>query len=104
MTQKTTLYLGLNDKDTKVQKIDTIESYKVVENTLLSNGISAYTIYSANGVYKHDSGVITIEQTLVIILLDTDTKLEDKVIGILKQVFNQECIGVERQSIALSFE
>ncbi len=41
-TKQTNLYIGLNDKDTKVQKIDTIEAYKIVYNILLNNGIKRY--------------------------------------------------------------
>lgn len=32
--EKWTLYLGLNDKDSKVQKISTLEAYKVVSNLI----------------------------------------------------------------------
>ena len=56
------LYLGLNDKDTKLQKIDTIEAYKMVENILLNNEITGYTIYQARGVFKHENGAITQEK------------------------------------------
>ena len=43
---KITLYVGLNDKETKKQEIETIEAFKIVSNliTTLTNG---GTIYSA---------------------------------------------------------
>ena len=42
MEKKFILNVGLNDKDSKIQKIDSIEAYKIVENTLLNNGLSGY--------------------------------------------------------------
>lgn len=88
--KKYILNVGLNDKDTKQQKIDSVEAYKVVENLLLNNGISGYTIYQGLGLYKHDSGEITRENTLIIELL--------------KQVLNQESVLKQVQTLEISFE
>lgn len=49
--EKWTLYLGLNDKDTKVQKIATVEAYKVAMN-ILSQFVEGATIFEANGIYS----------------------------------------------------
>lgn len=101
---KTILYLGLNDKDTKTQKIDTIEAYKIVENIILSKEITAYTISQAQGLYRHENGDITRENTLMIILLDTPQKSIDKIVDTLKTIFNQECIGVEQSVVNVDFK
>ncbi len=98
------LNVGLNDKDTKLQKIDSIEAYKIVENTLLNNGLSGYTIYQGKGLYKHDSGEITQENTLIIEILFSDDKTINNIINILKQVLNQESILKQVQEITISFE
>ena len=37
MDYKFTLYLGLNDKDTKSQKIATVEAYKIVEKSVITS-------------------------------------------------------------------
>ena len=58
-----TLYMGLNDKDTKTQMISIIEAYKIVSNILASD-LGGGTIYEAKGVYKHDDGTIVFENTL----------------------------------------
>lgn len=42
--EKFTLYLGLNDKDTKKQEINTIEAYKIVNN-VVNNYCDGATIY-----------------------------------------------------------
>ena len=45
---KTTLYIGLNDKDTKTQVIDTISAYKIVTN-IITEYTAGGTIYAADG-------------------------------------------------------
>ena len=104
MEKKYILNVGLNDKDTKIQKIDSIEAYKIVENTLLNNGLSGYTIYQGKGLYKHDNGDITQENTLIIEIIFTTEDIVDKIIKILKQVLNQESVLKQVQEITISFE
>lgn len=101
--KKYTLNVGLNDKDTKIQKIDIVEAYKMVENTLLNNGLTGYTIYQGKGLYKHESGEITIENTLIIDILFTDEKTINKIIDILKVVLNQESILKQVVNCDISF-
>lgn len=98
------LYLGLNDKDTKLQKIDTIEAYKTVENILLNNDITGYTIYQARGVFKHENGAITQENTLIIEMIFIEEELVDNLIQLLKTVFNQESIMKTKQDMVITFE
>ncbi len=104
MEKKYILNVGLNDKDSKIQKIDSIEAYKIVENTLLNNGLSGYTIYKGKGLYKHDNGEITQENTLIIEVLFATDDIINKIIKILKQVLNQESILKQVQEITISFE
>ena len=66
--KKFTLYMGLNDKDLKVQVISTIEAYKVVSN-ILAKDFGGGTIFEAQGVYTHDNGAIVFEKTLRIEIL-----------------------------------
>ena len=98
------LYLGLNDKDTKLQKIDTVEAYKMVENILLNNEITGYTIYQARGVFKHEDGHITQENTLIIEMIFVEEELVDDILQILKTVFNQEMILKTKQDMQITFE
>lgn len=96
--EKWTLYLGLNDKDTKVQKIATVEAYKVAMN-ILSQFVEGATIFEANGMYTHKNGTMTIEKTLRIELLFTDEETVKKIVAMLKTVFNQESIAVQKEVI-----
>ena len=76
----------------------------MVENILLNNGLSGYTIYQGLGLYKHDTGEITRENTLIIELMFTTSEVVDKIITLLKQVLNQESILKQVQDITISFE
>ena len=96
--EKYTLYLGLNDKDKKQQLINTLEAYKITNNILLHYTDGA-TIFEANGIYKHDNGEYTIEKTLRIELLFTNTETINKIVTDLKKAFNQESIAVQKQVI-----
>lgn len=50
MFTKYTLYIGLNDKDSKVQEINTIDAYKIVGRL-----VGDCTIKEARGLYLHDN-------------------------------------------------
>ena len=68
MISKFTLYMGLNDQDSKRQEISTIEEYKIASNMLAAT-FGGGTIFEAEGIYKHDDGSIVIEKTLRIEIL-----------------------------------
>lgn len=96
-----TLYIGLNDKDTKQQKIDTIEAFKIV-SAECTKKFGGATIYNAKGIYKHDNGDIVIENTLRVEILEFDSSIFSDVrelCAYLKRVLNQELIAVQVQDI-----
>ena len=89
---KYSLYIGLNDKDTKTQKIDTLEAYKILCNIIKKYNIEGFTVYNAHGFYVHQDGTFTIENTLKVELMFIDKKTIDELIKECKIIFNQECI------------
>lgn len=89
--KKITLYVGLNDKDTKVQKIDTQEANKITMNIITSYTDGA-TIYNATGIYKHEDGTIVLENTLKIELYEVNDEALTAIIDTLKRTLNQEAI------------
>lgn len=89
---KYSLYLGLNDKDTKTQKIDTLEAYKILCNLLKSYNVEGFTVYNAHGFYMHNDGTFTTENTLKVELMFIDEKTIDNIIKQCKIIFNQESI------------
>lgn len=96
--KKFTLYMGLNDKDAKVQVISTIEAYKVVSN-IIAKDFGGGTIYEAQGIYKHDDGKIVFEKTLRIEILFAEEPQIKALVAELKKIFNQESIAVQVEDI-----
>lgn len=96
--KKFTIYLGLNDKDTKVQKISTLEAYKIVSN-LIAAKFEGGTIFEANGVYRHENGAIAVEKTLRIELLFAERPAVVEFVNILKVLFNQEAVAVQEETV-----
>lgn len=92
------LYVGLNDKDTKTQKIDTLSAYNLTNNILL-NYVEGATVTQSKGIYKHNNGNIVIENTLIIELLFTDKTTVETIAKELKIALNQESIAIQKQTI-----
>lgn len=99
---KTTLYVGLNDKDTHTQKVDTLEAVKIVTN-IITDMAGGGTIYNASGVYTHEDGSIVIENTLKIELFDTANSAINQIIDTLKRVLNQESIIKQTENVISEF-
>lgn len=95
--KKFTLYLGLNDRETKMQKIQTVEAFKIVSN-LIASRFNGGTIFEADGVYRHDNGAYVIEKTLRIELLFVERPEVVEFVKVLKEVFNQETIAVQEET------
>lgn len=96
--KKFTIYLGLNDKDTRTQLIDTVEAYKIVSN-LIACDFGGGTIFAADGIYRHDDGNIVVEKTLRIELLFTTIEDVRPFVATLKKLFNQESVAVQEETI-----
>lgn len=101
--EKITLYMGLNDKDTKVQKFTKIESFKLMQNILRIKGIDA-TISESTGLYHHDDGTLVIEESLRIEILFFEKSKENAervldLVKTLKDTFNQESIAMQKEYI-----
>lgn len=58
---KFTLYMGLNDKDSKQQEISTLDAYKITANAIMKY-FGGATITESTGIYKHaDTGTFVVE-------------------------------------------
>lgn len=97
--KRITLYIGLNDRETKTQLIGTLDAYHIVNNIL---GMDS-TITECKGIYTHEDGIITTENTLEVVLLDFDNRLDMKTIKSktdkIKVALNQESIAYQEQEI-----
>lgn len=97
--KKITLYIGLNDKDSKVQEVGTIDAYKMVSNVIEVDS----TITEGRGIYKHEDGTVVSEVSLIVELLDFDNILSKgwvkNKINQIKTLLNQESVAVQYQEV-----
>lgn len=99
--KKYTLYIGLNDKDTHNQEINTLDAYKVVSNILTACG--GATVTEGRGIYTHDDGAIVQEPTLVCtIFAAPEESVRDAALQI-KTALNQESIAFEITDVTSMF-
>jgi hypothetical protein len=101
MNRKLTFYVGLLDKDTKVQRFTTVEAFKIVER-VTADHFGGGTISESTGIYKHDDGTVVVEPSLRIEVYATCGHAD--YVELLKAVLNQESILVERADVVYSFE
>lgn len=102
--KKVTFLIGLNDKDTKMQKISTIEAYKVIENAVCEF-FGGGTILEANGIYKHNdaSKMVVREKSFWVEVINFgqsesfDIAVKD-FCKVIKIALNQESISVQYQN------
>lgn len=100
MNNKLTFFIGMNDKDTKIQSIPTLEASKIVERIFLAHDCDGATISSGRGIYRHDNGEVVIEETLIVQVFEFEGCEAVDVRAIcndLKIALNQESIAVERR-------
>lgn len=97
--KKITLYIGLNDKDSKIQEVGTLDAYKMVSNVIEVDS----TITEGRGIYKHEDGTVVSEVSLIVELLDFDNILSKgwvkNKINQIKTLLNQESVAVQYQEV-----
>lgn len=96
--QQFTLIIGLNDKNTKKQELDTISCYKIVNNLLLQY-VNGATIYQAQGIYKHENSQVVIENSLKIDIIDASRDIIEKIASQIKTLLNQESVVIIENTI-----
>ena len=97
------LFLGLNDKDSKVQEVNTIDAYKITMRAVIRAGYTGATITEATGFYTHEDGVTVIEKSLRIEILNANDHNTAALIEDLKGLFNQESILLEKHNTSIQF-
>lgn len=95
MFTKYTLYIGLNDKDSKVQEISTVNAYKMIGAL-----VGDCTIQEGRGLYTHQDGTQVLETTLIVQIIDFSGALDVKpLVETIKTALNQESIAVIREQV-----
>lgn len=99
---KHTIYIGLNDKDTKRQEITTLTAYKIAAN-IFTKTTGGATISEAVGIYTHDSGEIVTENTLRCEVYGADAETIKRAAEALKVALNQESVLIETTETESAF-
>lgn len=90
--ERYTLYVGLNDKDTKTQLVTTLEAMSIINEV-----VGDCSIQQITGFYTHENGERVKENTLKVELLfkqESDVRLYCQS---LKNLLNQETIAVNKE-------
>ena len=99
---KITLFIGLNDKDTKRQEITTGEARAILADRIAQK-IGFGTVSLASGVYTHDNGETDIENTLRCEFYTENPAPVMDFARWAKARLNQESIAVEVSAPAVQF-
>lgn len=89
--EKFILYVGLNDKDTKTQLVNTLQAKESIAD-ICGN----CTISEVYGAYVHDDGTKVKETTLKVELLFISYSTAVEYAKSIKQALNQESITLEK--------
>lgn len=100
---KFTLYVGLNDKDSRKQEITTQKAKNIISKTLADNGIEGATFLGAEGIYTYITDNKTEkENSFKIEILFANQKQIQNAVDAIKQKLNQETIAVVKEKVASS--
>lgn len=94
--KKFEMFIGLNDKETKTQKITTKDGFLLVQYYIANNFAYGGSVSTLKGVYKHENGQVVIENSLKIELV-LDSEEFEKVEAMKEyftKAFNQESVLV----------
>lgn len=92
--QKAVICLGLNDKDSKKQEIETAAAGRILSGLLCSRFYGA-TVTRCAGIYTHDDGTQVNENSFTIVLYFVTLEQVRDFARELCRVFNQESVTIE---------
>lgn len=93
--ERYTLSIGLADKDTKTQLIETKDAIGMIQDVCKDCTI----INNVNGAYTHDDGTPVKENTLLVQLLFKQENEVENYVETLKKLLNQESIAVTLDTV-----
>lgn len=88
-----TIFVGLKDKDERLQKIQTKRIIQLVNLCCREYGL-AFSCFVQNGGYIHERGDYVFENSLCIVFIEPDEKLIDEIGKDLCAFLNQESVMV----------
>ena len=99
---ETRVYVGLNDAETREQKFET-EKYVNTLKDICKTYHVAFSMDIEEGGYYHEDGAYTEETSLVLVLIDADRDVVQKIAQDLRTAFHQESVLVTEDRISGCF-
>ncbi len=100
--KETRIYVGLNDSQTLKQEFKT-EKYISILKNVCRNYHVPFSFTIAQGGYFHDDGQYTQETTLVLSLIDAESKTVAEIAKDLCVFFNQESVLITENNVKAYF-
>ena len=101
-SKQTTIYIGMNDSETGVQKFESEKYVSILKNVCKSYKVG-FSIQEINGGYFHEDGRFTEENALMLTLIDVP---EQTVIDLAKDLcafFHQDSVMVTSAPTSVVF-
>lgn len=102
---KATIFVGLNDKESKLQEISTLAAAKFIQREIVKE-FEGGTISEATGIYRHQDGTgFVMENTLKVEILFFGSSKEEArravvpFINRVKDFLNQETVALQLEEI-----
>jgi len=99
---QSTIYVGLNDSETGVQKFSTEKYLSILKNVCKSYRV-AFSVQVINGGYFHEDGRYTEENTLTLTLMEVPEETVTEIAKDLCAFFNQESVMVTSSPSSVVF-
>ena len=102
---KATIFVGLNDKESKLQEVSTLEAAKFLQREIVKE-FEGGTISEATGIYRHQDGTgFVMENTLKVEIFFFGSSKEEArravvpFINRVKDFLNQETVALQLEEI-----
>ena len=101
-SKQTTIYIGLNDSETGVQKFDSEKYLSILKNACKNYNV-AFSVQEISGGYFHEDGRYTEENTLMLMLIDAPEQIVNELAKDLCAFFHQESVMVTTSPMSVVF-
>lgn len=101
-SNQTTIYIGLNDAETGVQKFDSDKYISILKN-ICKNYRIGFSVQEINGGYFHEDGRYTDENALMLRLIDVPEQIVTELAKDICVFFNQESVMVTSSPTSVIF-
>ena len=96
------IYVGLNDRQTRVQKFDE-EKYLNVLKVICKSYKVGFSVIRMDGGYFHEDSTFVNENALQLTFLGTDYDVVREIAKDLCTAFNQETVIISKNEISVEF-